>query len=66
MKAFPVKFEIVDEASGALVGSVSVFHERVAEVEAGDYAFDLESWRTFSTQVESLLSRLMDLEVDGQ
>lgn len=62
MKAFPVKFEIVDEALGDPVGKVSMFHEGGAEVEIGAYIFNLESWRIFSERVESCL-RLMDLEV---
>lgn len=62
MKAFPVKFEIVDEALGDPVGKVSMFHEGGAEVEIGSYVFDLESWRTFSERVEQCM-RQMDLEV---
>lgn len=62
MKAFPVEFEIVDEALGDQVGTVSVFDEGGAEVEIGSYVFDLESWRTFSERVESCL-RQMDMEV---
>lgn len=66
MKVSPVKFEIVDEALGESVGKVSLFDEGSAEVDVGDYIFDLESWRTFSAAVEMLLVRQMDMDVTGQ